>query len=278
LSDSLIVWKVPARLRVCAAMSRAAAMQSNKKEQKAAIADKNAEKERLAALGMTPAMKRQVGDDVVMCMECGMTKLGPITVCECKGGKKRPGPSDEPIPHLIVAAQARHAAGKAEDMKANAQGQGQVAKERSKHRDAREAEQNDLNAQLIGDGGVEMNQNVEFPVGKLGMDIEANSICKIGDAPSNAADLGVKVGWVIGTVNDIAVGQKKAAIVKAVATAMKAGGAVKFGFRVPITEGFLFCGSCDKFRDATEFEEDQVAAGPGKQMCAGCAECADFDF
>lgn len=37
----------------------------------------------------------------------------------------------------------------------------------------------------------------EFPVGKLGMDIEKNCVAKV----SGAADLGIKKGWVIFEVN-----------------------------------------------------------------------------
>lgn len=257
-------------------MSRAAAQQANKKDQKAAIAEKNAEKERLAALGLTPALKRQIGEDVVLCMECGATQLGP-TVCECKGGKKRPGKDDEPIPWLIEAAKARHASDQTEKRAANAVGQAQVAKERSKHREARDAERSDLDNQLIGDDGVELTNTIEFPVGKLGMDIEGSSICKVGDAPSNAADLGVKVGWVIFSVNGVKVKPEKAAIVKAVGAGFKQG-PVKFGFRCPIIEGYHFCGSCDKFLEAAQFDEEQLSSGPGKQMCYPCAEVADCDF
>jgi len=256
-------------------MSRQATAQAAKKEQKAAIAEKNAEKERLAALGLTPAMKKLIGADVVLCMECGATELGP-TKCECKGGKRRPGPSDEPIPHLITAAKARQASVKTEVMKANVTQQGQVAKEREKRKEEREADKNDLTAEFQGDGN-EMVQVVEFPVGKLGMDIEGNSICKVGESPSAAADGGVKMGWVILKVNNTIVPAKKAAIVKEVTKCMKEG-PVRFSFRVPVTDGYCFCPNCDKFLDADQFDEDQLCKGPGKQICTGCAEFADMGF
>lgn len=254
-------------------MSRQAAAQSAKKEQKAALADKTAEKERQAALGMTPAWKRLIGDDEVLCMECGATKMGP-TKCECKGGKKRPGKDDEPIPHLIAAAKERDATSKADTRLANASNQGAVQKERAKHRENRENEKNDLSGELQGND-IEILQNVEFPVGKLGMDIEGNSICKLSEG--NAEGLGVKVGWVIGRVNDAVMPQKKADIVKAVAKEMKAGNPVKFGFRVPIMPGFHFCGACDKFLEEDKFDPEEISGkGPGKQMCYGCAEFADM--
>jgi len=257
-------------------MSRAAAMQSNKKEQKAAIGAKNDEKDRLAALGMTPAWKKAVGEDTVLCMECGATTMGP-TKCECKGGRKKPGADDEPIPHLLAAAKARLASGKAEDLAENARNAGQVAKGRAAHKAAKEDERNDLTTELQGDGGNEIVQIVEFPVGKLGMDIEGNAICKLGDAPSAAADLGVKVGWIIHSINGDNVGAKKSVIVKAAVAAMKLG-PVKFGFRVPLVLGYNFCKACDKFQAPDQFEEDQVSQGHGKMLCSGCADFADMGF
>lgn len=257
-------------------MSRQAASQAAKKDQKAALAEKNAEKERLAALGMTPGLKKLIGTDILLCTECGATQLGPIK-CECKGGKRKPAPDFEPIPQLIAAAKAREATQKAQDMKANANQQAQVAKDREKRRGAAEADKNDLNVEHQGDG-IEVLQIVEFPVGKLGMDIEANCVSKVGESPSNAAELGVKKGWVISKVNDTFVGNKKAAIIKEVAKEMKLG-PVKFGFRVPIIDGYAFCGNCDKYQAADSFSEGQIAEkGPGKQICAGCEEFADMGF
>lgn len=257
-------------------MSRQAAAQSAKKEQKAAIAEKNAEKERLASLGLTPALKKLIGTDVLLCTECGATQLGPTT-CECKGGKRKPGPDFEPVPQLIAAAQARQAAGKAADMKANANQQTQVAKDRERRKQQQEADKNDLSVEHQGDG-IEVLQLVEFPVGKLGMDIEANCVSKVGESPSNAAELGVKTGWVISQVNGTPVPAKKAAIIKEVAACMKLG-PVKIGFRVPIIDGYHFCGNCDKYQEAESFNESQITEkGPGKQICAGCEEFADMGF
>jgi len=257
-------------------MSRQAAAISAKKDQKAALAEKNAEKERLAALGLTPALKKLIGTDVLLCTECGATQLGP-TICECKGGKRKPAPDFEPTPQLIAAAQARQAAGKSLDMKANANQQAQVAKDREKRREKTEADKNDLSVEHQGDG-IEVSQIVEFPVGKLGMDIEANCVCKVGDSPSNAAELGVKTGWVISQINGTPVPPKKAAIIKEVAACMKLG-PVKFSFRVPIIDGYNFCGNCDKYQAAESFNESQITEkGPGKQICAGCEEFADMGF
>lgn len=257
-------------------MSRAAQLQSNKKEQKAAIAEKNAEKERLAALGMTPTIKKLIGADVVLCMECGATQMGP-TVCECKAGRNKPGPDDEQVPHLIAALKGRQALVKADDRKANVAKQGEVAKLREKQRESKEADRNDLTLEVQGDGGVELLQEVEFPVGKLGMDIEGKAVCKISDAPSNASELGVKVGWAIHSVNGTAVGAKKAAIIKEVASCMKRG-PVKFGFRVPIMGGYHLCITCDKFVETEKFDDEELSKGAGKHNCSECLEFADMGF
>lgn len=257
-------------------MSRAATAQAAKKDQKAAIAEKNSEKERLAALGLTSVLKKAIGADVLLCTECGATQMGPAA-CECKGGKKKPAPDYECIPQLIAAAKARERVGQVEERKEAAQRQGQVAKDREKRREEKEADSRDFSKEFQGDG-VEILQIVEFPVGKLGMDIEGSSVCKVGDPPSSAGELGVRVGWVIQQVNGTPVRPKKAAIIKEVAACMKQG-PVKFGFRVPITEGFHYCGNCDKFQDAASFDSGQLAdKGPGKQMCSGCEEFADMGF
>jgi len=259
---------------VCA-MSRSAAAGQEKKNQKAAIAAKNDEKDRQSALGMTPGIKKMIGTDVVLCMECGATQMGP-TKCECKGGRKKPGDHDEPIPHLISAAKARANEVKADDLKASAKDQAQVQKERLNRKE--KGKEVDLNAEYQGDG-VDILQIVEFPAGKLGMDIEGNAICKVGDPPSNAAELGVKVGWVVYSVNGTVVTPNKAAIVKEVAGCMKIG-PVKFGFRVPIMSGYHHCAGCGKFLETDEFDGTQLSGkGAGKQLCMGCEEFAGMgDF
>ena len=45
--------------------------------------------------------------------------------------------------------------------------------------------------------------------GKLGMSIERNAVSKIGEAPSQAADLKVQVGWVITQIDGVEVPPKK---------------------------------------------------------------------
>eukprot|EP00746_Dinoflagellata_sp_MGD_P067501 gnl/MRDRNA2_/MRDRNA2_27865_c0_seq2.p1 gnl/MRDRNA2_/MRDRNA2_27865_c0~~gnl/MRDRNA2_/MRDRNA2_27865_c0_seq2.p1 ORF type:complete len:259 (+),score=69.81 gnl/MRDRNA2_/MRDRNA2_27865_c0_seq2:115-891(+) len=255
-------------------MSRQATAQAAKKEQKAAIAAKNAEKERLAELGMNKTIKQAIGDDVLLCTACGATQRGPIE-CECKGGKVRPGPGYEVEPQLIAAAKARIAAGKQEDRLLSSAQQAAISKERSKKKEGRENERNDLDAEYQGDNGVECLEVREFPVGKFGMDIEKTSINKVSDPPSNAADLGVKVGWVIYKVNGTVVKEKKA-IVKEASAGMKVG-PVQFAFRVPLLEGYFHCADCDKFLTADQFDDSQIAAGPGKQRCVPCDEVAGME-
>eukprot|EP00404_Azadinium_spinosum_P022364 CAMPEP_0180622506 /NCGR_PEP_ID=MMETSP1037_2-20121125/35723_1 /TAXON_ID=632150 /ORGANISM="Azadinium spinosum, Strain 3D9" /LENGTH=257 /DNA_ID=CAMNT_0022642763 /DNA_START=58 /DNA_END=831 /DNA_ORIENTATION=+ len=257
-------------------MSRAAASQAAKADQKAAIAAKNVEKERLAALGMNKTIKQAIGADVLLCTQCGATAMGPGK-CECPGGVRRPAADHDSVVELIAAAKARMAITSAENKKASAAVQSGISKQRSKAKEAREADANDLNAEFQGDD-VECRQIVEFPVGKLGMDIEKNAISKVAEAPSQALDLGVKVGWVVCQVNGTVVTTNKKAIIKEVTTAMKLG-PVKFTFRVPIMDGYHFCTMCDKFKETAEFESSQLEEnGPGKQLCSGCEDFADMDF
>lgn len=264
-------------------MSRQAAAQSAKKDQKAAIADKNAEKDRMAAMGVTPAWAKAMKGDVLLCTQCGATQMGPIIKCECVGGKKKPGSDYEELPQLLEAAKARHAAGSAAQREENTKHQGAVQKERQKNKEANENEKNDLEAEFQGDG-VDMMVLVEFPVGKLGMDVEKNAVVKIGDAPSNAADGKVKVGWIIAKVNEKMIPpnenaeKHKKAIIQAIGAAMKVGPA-KIGFRVPITDGFLCCAACDKFMECDQFDQEEIDTGPGKYRCGTCVEIADMgDF
>lgn len=255
-------------------MSRAATAQAAKKDQKAAIAEKNAEKERLAALGMTKTIKQAIGDDKCLCTQCGATSQGPIR-CECPGGVRRPDPEHDGIAELIAAAKLRMASQSAEVRKAGAAHQDAVRSQRVKAKEAREHNPHgDLEAEFQGDD-IEVRQVVEFPVGKLGFDIEKNAIFKVGEG--NAEELGVKAGWVVLKVNDDTVQPTKKAIIKATATCMKAG-PVKFTFRVPIMEGYHHCALCDKFLEADSFEESQLENGPGKQLCSGCEDFADVEF
>eukprot|EP00662_Eupelagonemidae_sp_cell21_P000002 gene2-4357_t len=65
----------------------------------------------------------------------------------------------------------------------------------------------------------------------------------------------------------------KKSIIKAVTAGMKKG-PIKIGFRVPCTDGFYHCSSCDKFMEKENFDDAQIEAGPGKQMCCSCEEFA----
>lgn len=72
-------------------MSRAAALDARKGEQKAAIALKAAEHAADLAMGLTATMAKIIKQDELICTACGATKLGPITKCECSGGRSKPG-------------------------------------------------------------------------------------------------------------------------------------------------------------------------------------------
>lgn len=257
-------------------MSRAAAAKASKEEGKANRAQKDEQKAREKSLGLTGEIKKAIGADVLLCTSCGATQMGPLTVCECKGGKVRPGPDNDGLPELIAAAKARLAAGAADRMKETQKDSAAVAKAREKRKEGREAEANDLTAEFQGDD-IEMVQNVEFPIGKLGMEIETNCISKVTDG-GQAQELKVQVGWVICKVDGEFVEPNKKAIAKAAMSAMKKGPCV-FGFRVPITEGYHHCKACNKFLETENFDEEQLSSGPGVQMCSPCAEFADMgDF
>lgn len=71
-------------------------------------AENRAKKDEEAALGLTPMLKKSIAGDVVLCIECKATKMGPLK-CECKGGVKRPDADYNQIPDLLAANAARHA-------------------------------------------------------------------------------------------------------------------------------------------------------------------------
>jgi hypothetical protein len=72
-------------------MSRAAALDSRKSEQKEAIAAKKAEHAADLAMGLTATLAKVIKTDELICTTCGATKLGPLTKCECTGGRTKPG-------------------------------------------------------------------------------------------------------------------------------------------------------------------------------------------
>lgn len=257
-------------------MSRAAASKASKEEGKANRALKDAQKAREKELGLTGDIKKAIGADVLLCTSCGATQMGP-TVCECKGGKVRPGSDNDGLAELIAAAKSRLASGAAERVREQQKGAAAVSKDRSKRKEGREAEANDLTAEFQGDG-IEVVQNVEFPVGKLGMEIEVNAVSKV-NADGQAKELKVQVGWIIHKVGGDVVDPNKKAIAKATMAAMKKGPCV-YGFRVPIVDGWQHCKACNKFLDPAEsFDEAQLEKGPGIQLCSACEEFADLgDF
>ena len=103
-------------------MSRAAAANSQKASQKAAIADKKERQADLLAMGVTSTMKKQMAGDTLLCTVCKATALGPTTACSCPGGRSKPASDYDTTADLLAAAQARHAQG--QEVKRGAQ-QGQ---------------------------------------------------------------------------------------------------------------------------------------------------------
>ena len=70
--------------------------------------------------------------------------------------------------------------------------------------------------------------------GKLGISLEKNVVAKVGDAGTQAAELGVQEGWVLKSVGGTDVPADKASIMKQAAAALKAAPeGVDFCFEVP---------------------------------------------
>eukprot|EP00242_Pyramimonas_sp_CCMP2087_P017711 CAMPEP_0198210812 /NCGR_PEP_ID=MMETSP1445-20131203/22457_1 /TAXON_ID=36898 /ORGANISM="Pyramimonas sp., Strain CCMP2087" /LENGTH=252 /DNA_ID=CAMNT_0043884967 /DNA_START=191 /DNA_END=946 /DNA_ORIENTATION=- len=247
----------------------------NKEDDKALMKDRVAEKAALQAAGITGDILKQIKADKLLCTTCKATQLGPVLKCTCKGGVTRPAADYDTIHDLADAAKARREAGKAAFQAESCLKQGAVQKEREKKKEAKgHSYVDDPNAIIQGDGDDYIVQ-VPFEKGPLGMSIERNVVSKIGDAPSQAADLKVQVGWVITQIDGVEVAPKQ--ILKEAVTAMKANGIVKFGFRAPIAEGYHHCFKCDKFLLTDEFDPPQLAdKGPGKQMCSGCEDFAEM--
>eukprot|EP00961_Rhodomonas_salina_P194667 2628260-Rhodomonas_salina.2 len=97
--------------------------------------------------------------------------MGPVTKCECVGGRRKPGPDYCCKQQLIDAAKARSAAFNAAKQKELQRQQDAVAGARTKKREAVA----DLDVELQGDD-IEVQVVVPFPVGKLGMSLELNCV------------------------------------------------------------------------------------------------------
>ncbi|CAD7975822.1 unnamed protein product [Amoebophrya sp. A25] len=260
-------------------MSRAADARSKKTDQKAQMAATRDRKAELLAMGLTSTMKKQIGDDRLLCTVCGATSRGPDK-CTCPGGSSKPSDSYDATAHLIAAAKARHEAQKSTEKEANAKNQAEKERERAKKREG--AGKIDLEQEFEDLDGLEIRQLLQFPVGKLGMDIERNVVVKVHPLPANAAELGVKVGWVISEVDSNAVPAKKQAIVTAITKVFKSGKPCGIRFRCPAIEdekadGAWFCFRCDKFLAKDAFDSSSCATKTAAQRsCASCEECADM--
>lgn len=255
-------------------MSRSADAASQKKDQKAAMSAKKDRKAELLAMGLTSTMKKLIGDDKLLCTACGATAMGP-TKCECKGGVSRPGPDFEDMPQLIDAAKARGDTEKVEQQKVNLQKQAEISQERGKRKEARG--ELDLHTEYDEVDGVELRQMFEFPVGKLGMDIERNIVTKV-DAGGSAADLGIKCGWVITEVNRDPVPAEKKAIISAISKVFKnERKPCSIRFRCPLAENDTwFCFRCEKFLETGAFDAEMEGKSHAQRGCSSCEECADM--
>lgn len=101
-----------------------------KADAKAAAAEKAAEKAALAVLGITPALKKMMTGDALLCTLCSATQLGPVA-CECKQSSK-PAADYDATEALLAAAKARVALEKEATRLANAAQQANVASQRQK--------------------------------------------------------------------------------------------------------------------------------------------------
>ena len=106
-----------------------------KADAKAAAAEKAAEKEALKAMGITPALKKLMSADALLCVTCSATKLGPLA-CPCKQANRPPAGYDA-TSVLLEAAKSRVALEKEATRLSNAAQQSNVASQRQKAKEVR---------------------------------------------------------------------------------------------------------------------------------------------
>ena len=171
-------------------MSRAADLANRKGGQKAALAEKNASHAADLAMGLTSTMQKAIKGDTLLCTVCGATALGPMTACQCTGGRSKPDGGYDTKRQLLDAAQARSKESQKAKMNAGAANQGAVAaaKAKAKLDKGNDAADLDLSTQDLCE--------ITFAPGKLGMSIEKNCACAVAEG-GNAAQLKVAAGWVI---------------------------------------------------------------------------------
>lgn len=236
------------------------------------------------AIGLNSGVRKLIGDDEVLCMECLVTKNGPDSVCSCKGGRSKPSPDFDDRHALIAAAKARSALASKAKAKAAAAAQGSVQKARLETKKEKE-EGSCLEADattLIGEDANELVQRIDFEVAKMGFKIMKNAVNDLDEG--QAEGLGVKVGWVIQQVNETVItsgnskAQPKKEIMKAITKASKEGAVFGISFRVPVTEGELYCVSCDKFLSEAKFNWDEQCSGPGGDICKDCEAFSGMEF
>ena len=175
---------------ILATMSRAADLANRKGGQKAALAEKSASHAADLAMGLTSTMQKAIKADTLLCTVCGATALGPMTACQCSGGRSKPDGGYCCKRQLLDAAQARSKESQKAKMNAGAANQGAVAaaKAKAKLEKGNDAADLDLSTQDLCE--------ITFAPGKLGMSIEKNCACAVAEG-GNAAQLKVQAGWVI---------------------------------------------------------------------------------
>jgi hypothetical protein len=251
-------------------MSRAAAANATKGAQKAMLKEKANTHAADLAMGLTATMKKAIAADTLLCTSCGATELGPTARCDCPGGRTKPAPGYDAKKELLFAAQERHRLGQSAKMAEGAARQSSVQASKAKRAAEKEqdAEDLDLSTQDLCE--------ITFPQGKLGMSLEKNVVSAVA-VDGAAATLKVVAGWVVRMVNGADAPPKKDAIMKLAGAAMKAG-ELRITFQFPLEEGQHHCSACDKFVAADAFAgaSNDLAAGPGKQVCASCEEYGDM--
>eukprot|EP00457_Paulinella_chromatophora_P005841 gb/GEZN01005858.1/.p1 GENE.gb/GEZN01005858.1/~~gb/GEZN01005858.1/.p1 ORF type:complete len:365 (-),score=72.31 gb/GEZN01005858.1/:153-1247(-) len=121
---------------------------------------------------------------------------------------------------------------------------------------------------------------IKFEPGKLGLSLESNAVSKAPAPESQAAQLGVCVGWVLHSVNGATVpADKKVILEKIGSESAKGTKAVKVTFRLGVSPDHHHCLQCNKFRTEDSFSPSQIRNKvPGKRRCKSCVAEAEADI
>lgn len=58
-------------------------------------------------IGLNATFKKLIQGDVVLCITCGATQMGPPNTCECESGRSKPTAADEDACKIALVAAAR---------------------------------------------------------------------------------------------------------------------------------------------------------------------------